>query len=74
MLNEYFAEWFYNAWDADDCGRLPWMMNIAAASYASAKTLARMQSRGVLKVPSLDGCATRPPFGDALPHSAHTKA
>lgn len=36
---------FYNAWDHDDCGRLPWVMNIAAASYQGAKTLARMQSR-----------------------------
>ena len=36
---------FYNAWDDDDCGRLPWMMNIASASFQGAKTLARMMSR-----------------------------
>ena len=45
MLNDYFAEWFYNAWDAAECGRLPWGFNVPAATYASAKTLARMQSR-----------------------------
>ena len=45
MLNDFFAEWFYNAWDNDECGRLPWMMNIAAASFQGARTLARMQSR-----------------------------
>lgn len=45
LLNDFFAEWFYNAWDHDECGRLPWMMNIAAASFQGARTLARMQSR-----------------------------
>ena len=45
LLNEFFGEWFYNAWDHDECGRLPWMMNIAAASFQGARTLARMQSR-----------------------------
>ena len=45
LLNEFFSEWFYNAWDAEECGRLPWVMNVAAASYTGARTLARMMSR-----------------------------
>ena len=45
LLNEYFSEWFYNSWDHEDCGRLPWMMNVAAASFQGAKTLARMMAR-----------------------------
>ena len=45
LLNEFFSEWFYNAWDADDAGRLPYIMNVAAAHHNQFKVLAQMQAR-----------------------------
>jgi len=45
LLNEYFSEWFFNAWDHPEAGRLPWVMNVAASYFTSYKTLARMQAR-----------------------------
>ena len=45
LLNEFFGEWFYGAWDDPVSGRLPWIMNVAAASHEQYKTLSRMQSR-----------------------------
>ena len=44
LLNEFFEEWYYAAWDDEVAGRLPWIMNVAAASYESYKTLSRMQA------------------------------
>jgi hypothetical protein len=45
LLNDFFDEWFYSAWDDDVQGRLPWIMNVAAAHHQAYKTLTRMQSR-----------------------------
>ena len=45
LLNEFFSEWFYGAWDDPVAGRLPWIMNVAAAHHEAFRTLARMQSR-----------------------------
>jgi hypothetical protein len=45
LLNEFYDDWFYNAWDAPDCGRLPQVMNVAAAHLGGIRTIARMQDR-----------------------------
>ena len=45
LLNDFFGEWFYASWDDKEQGRLPWMMNVPAASHATYRTLMRMQSR-----------------------------
>ena len=45
LLNEFFSEWFYNRWDDEEAGRLPWIMNVAAAHHEAYRTLSRMQSR-----------------------------
>jgi len=45
LLNEFFGEWFYNAWDDAECGRLPQVMNVAAAHLGGIRTIARMQDR-----------------------------
>ena len=45
LLNEFFGEWFYGAWDEPECGRLPMIMNVAAASLGGVRTVMRMQSR-----------------------------
>jgi hypothetical protein len=60
LLNEFFGEWFYNAWDDDDAGRLPWIMNVAAAHFLAAKTLARMQSRDEPVVTHFVGGESKP--------------
>ena len=45
LLNNFFDEWFYGAWDDPEAGCLPWIMNVAAASHEQFRTLSRMQSR-----------------------------
>ena len=45
LLNNFFGEWFYGAWDDPEAGRLPWIMNVPAASHEQYRTLTRMQSR-----------------------------
>jgi len=45
LLNEFFDEWYYTAWDDPTSGRLPWIFNVGAAHYISYKTLSRMQAR-----------------------------
>ena len=45
LLNEFFGEWYYSAWDEPEAGKLPWGMNLAAAHWAAYKTLAKMQAR-----------------------------
>jgi len=45
LLNDFFGEWFYAAWDDTTNGRLPWIFNVGAAHYPQYKTLTKMQSR-----------------------------
>ena len=45
LLNDFFGEWFYAAWDDATNGRLPWIFNVGAAQYPQYKTLTKMQSR-----------------------------
>ena len=38
---------FYGAWDDQETGRLPWIMNVAAAHYRGYRTLSAMQVCGL---------------------------
>jgi len=60
LLNEFFSEWYYAAWDEEGVGRVPWIFNVAAASYKSYKTLARMQSRDEPHVVHFVGGESKP--------------
>ena len=60
LLNDFFSEWFYNAWDADEAGRLPWIMNVAAAHHQQFKVLAQMQSRDEPTVVHFVGGESKP--------------
>lgn len=45
LLNEFYGEWFYGAWDDPTAGKLPWIMNVGAGHHEAFRTLSRMQSR-----------------------------
>jgi hypothetical protein len=81
LLNDFFGEWFYNAWDEQEAGRLPWIMNIAAAHHTSFRTLARMQARDEPVIVHFVGGESKPwlymvlkfqNMADRIPHSVQT--
>ena len=60
LLNEFFSEWFYNAWDDDSAGKLPWIMNVGAAHHEAYRTLSRMQSRDETVIVHFVGGESKP--------------
>lgn len=60
LLNDFYSEWFYTAWDDAEVGRLPWIMNVAAASYESYRTLMRMQDRDEPTIAHFVGGESKP--------------
>ena len=60
LLNEFFEEWYYSAWDNAATGRLPWIFNVAAAHFPAYKTLTRMQSRDEPTVVHFVGGESKP--------------
>ena len=60
LLNEFFGEWFYGAWDDEVSGRLPWIFNVGAAHFTSYRTLTRMQSRDEPAVVHFVGGESKP--------------
>ena len=60
LLNEFFAEWYYSAWDAEATGRLPWIFNVGAAHLSTYQTLARMQDRDEPSIAHFVGGESKP--------------
>ena len=60
LLNDFFDEWYYAAWDDERSGKLPWIMNVGAAHHGSYKTLSRMQSRDEPAIAHFVGGESKP--------------